>query len=116
MAKETTYEEIARDLKNRIYKPVYYLMGEESYYIDRISEYIAQTVLTEEEKEFNQTVLYGADTDIATIINAAKRYPMMSEYQVIIVKEAQNVKKMEELSYYLKQPLVSRSLVRIKED
>ena len=54
MAKETTYEEIARDLKNRIYKPVYYLMGEESYYIDRISEYIAQTVLNENEKEFNQ--------------------------------------------------------------
>ena len=98
MAKEITYEEIARDLKNRAYKPVYYLMGEESYYIDRISDYIAQTVLTEEEKEFNQTVLYGADTDVATIINAAKRYPMMSEYQVIIVKEAQNVKKMEELS------------------
>ena len=60
MAKETTYEEIARDLKNRIYKPVYYLMGEESYYIDRISEYIAQTVLNENEKEFNQTILYGA--------------------------------------------------------
>ena len=92
MAKETTYEEIARDLKNRIYKPVYYLMGEESYYIDRISEYIAQTVLNENEKEFNQTILYGADTDIATIINAAKRYPMMSKYQVVIVKEAQGVK------------------------
>ena len=111
MAKETTYEEIARDLKNRVYKPVYYLMGEESYYIDRISDYIAQTVLTDEEKEFNQTVLYGADTDVATIINAAKRYPMMSEYQVIIVKEAQNVKKMEELSFYLKNPLTSTILV-----
>ena len=90
MAKETTYEEIARELKNRIYKPVYYLMGEESYYIDRISEYIAQTVLNENEKEFNQTIVYGADTDIATVINAAKRYPMMSKYQVVIVKEAQN--------------------------
>ena len=82
MAKETTYEEIARELKNRIYKPVYYLMGEESYYIDRISEYIAQTVLNENEKEFNQTIVYGADTDIATVINAAKRYPMMSKYRV----------------------------------
>ena len=88
MAKETTYEEIARELKNRIYKPVYYLMGEESYYIDRISEYIAQTVLNENEKEFNQTIVYGADTDIATVINAAKRYPMMSEHQVVVVKEA----------------------------
>ena len=111
MAKETTYEEIARDLKNRIYKPVYYLMGEESYYIDRISDYIAQTVLTEEEKEFNQTVLYGSEIDVATIINAAKRYPMMAEHQVIIVKEAQNVKKIEDLSFYLKQPLMSTILV-----
>ena len=109
--KETTYEEIARDLKNRIYKPVYFLMGEESYYIDRISDYIAQTVLTDEEKEFNQTVLYGSDTDVPTIINAAKRYPMMSEYQVVIVKEAQNVKKIEDLSYYLQKPLMSTILV-----
>ena len=111
MAKETTYEEIARDLKNRIYKPVYYLMGEESYYIDRISEYIAQTVLNENEKEFNQTILYGADTDIATIINAAKRYPMMSKYQVVIVKEAQGVKNIDELSYYLQKPLESTIVV-----
>ena len=111
MAKETTYEEIARDLKNRIYKPVYYLMGEESYYIDRISEYIAQTVLNENEKEFNQTILYGADTDIATIINAAKRYPMMSKYQVVIVKEAQGVKNIDELSYYLQKPLESTILM-----
>ena len=111
MAKETSYEEIARDLKNRVYKPVYYLMGEESYYIDRISDYIAQTVLTEEEREFNQTILYGVDTDVASIINAAKRYPMMSEYQVVIVKEAQNVKKIEELSFYLQKPLMSTILV-----
>ena len=111
MAKETTYEEIARELKNRIYRPVYYLMGEESYYIDRISEYIAQTVLNENEKEFNQTIVYGADTDIATVINAAKRYPMMSKYQVVIVKEAQNIKNIEELVYYLQKPLDSTILV-----
>ena len=111
MAKETTYEEIARELKNRIYKPVYYLMGEESYYIDRISEYIAQTVLYENEKEFNLTIVYGADTDIATVINAAKRYPMMSKYQVVIVKEAQNIKNIEELAYYLQKPLDSTILV-----
>ena len=86
-------------------------MGEESYYIDRISEYIAQTVLNENEKEFNQTILYGADTDIATIINAAKRYPMMSKYQVVIVKEAQGVKNIDELSYYLQKPLESTILV-----
>jgi DNA polymerase-3 subunit delta len=111
MSKEVTYEEIARDLKNRNYKPIYYLMGEESYYIDKISEYISQTVLTDEEKEFNLTVVYGADTDIANIINAAKRYPMMSEYQVVIVKEAQNVKDMESLVYYVQKPLPSTILV-----
>ena len=111
MSKEVTYEEIARDLKNRNYKPIYYLMGEESYYIDKISEYISQTVLTDEEKEFNLTVMYGADTDIASIINAAKRYPMMSEYQVVIVKEAQNVKDMESLVYYVQKPSPSTILV-----
>ena len=111
MAKETTYEAIARDLKNRIYKPVYYLMGEESYYIDKISEYIAQTVLTDEEKEFNLTVVYGSDTDVATVINAAKRYPMMAERQVVIVKEAQQLKSIEELVYYVQKPLQSTVLV-----
>ena len=111
MAKETTYEAIARDLKNRIYKPVYYLMGEESYYIDKISEYIAQTVLTDEEKEFNLTVVYGSDTDVATVINAAKRYPMMAERQVVIVKEAQQLKNIEELVYYVQKPLQSTVLV-----
>lgn len=111
MGKEITYEEIARDLKNRHYKPVYYLMGEEAYYIDRISDYIADTVLNEMEKEFNQTVLYGMDTDVETIINAARRYPMMSKYQVIIVKEAQHLKQPENLSYYLQKPLESTILV-----
>ena len=75
MAKETTYEEIVRNIKNKVYSPIYFLMGEEDYYIDRIADYIMDSVLNETEKEFNQTVLYGADTDIATIINGAKRYP-----------------------------------------
>ncbi len=111
MAKETTYEEIVRSIKNRDYKPVYYLMGEEAYYIDKISEYIAQTVLKEEEREFNQTILYGSDTDIATVINAAKRYPMMAERQVVIVKEAQHIKRMEDLVYYVQKPLQTTILV-----
>ena len=111
MSKEVTYDEIVRDLKNRIYKPVYYLMGEEPYYIDKISEYISQTVLTEEEKEFNQTVMYGSDIDVATIINTAKRYPMMAEHQVVIVKEAQNIKNIEQLAYYVQKPLLSTILV-----
>ena len=111
MAKETTYEEIARNLKNKIYSPVYFLMGEEDYYIDRISDYIMDTVLTETEKEFNLTLLYGSDTDIVSIINAARRYPMMSKYQVVIVREAQNLKNLDELIHYLQKPMSSTILV-----
>lgn len=110
-AKELTYNEIINELKEKKYKPVYYLMGEESYYIDQICNYIENNVLSETEKEFNQTVVYGMDVDIATIINAAKRYPMMSEYQVVMVKEAQSVRNMDELSYYLQKPLNSTILV-----
>jgi DNA polymerase-3 subunit delta len=86
-------------------------MGEEAYYIDRIADYIADTVLNETEKEFNQTIIYGGDTDIHSIINAAKRYPMMAEHQVVIIKEAQNVKNMDELSYYLQKPQPATILV-----
>ena len=111
MAKETTYEEIVRNLKNKVYAPVYFLMGEEDYYIDRISDYIMETALTDSEKEFNQTVVYGADTDIASVINTAKRYPMMSKYQVVVVKEAQNLKNLDELTYYLQKPMPSTILV-----
>lgn len=111
MAKEVTYEEIVRNLRNKVYAPVYFLMGEEDYYIDRISDYIIDTVLTDTEKEFNLTVLYGSDTDIATIINAAKRYPMMSKYQVVAVREAQALRNLDELVYYLQKPLESTILV-----
>ncbi len=111
MAKEVTYEEIVRNLKNEVYSPIYFLMGEEDYYIDRISDYLVNHALTEIEKEFNLTVLYGADTDIATVINAAKRYPMMSKYQVVVVKEAQHLRNIEELTYYLQKPLASTILV-----
>jgi DNA polymerase-3 subunit delta len=86
-------------------------MGDEAFYIDKIAEYIIDNVLNDTEKEFNQTILYGADVDAATIINAAKRYPMMSEYQVIVVKEAQAVHNMEELVFYLQKPLKSTILV-----
>lgn len=111
MAKEVTYEEIVLNLRNKVYAPVYFLMGEEDYYIDRISDYIIDTVLTDTEKEFNLTVLYGSDTDIATIINAAKRYPMMSKYQVVAVREAQAIRNLDELVYYLQKPLESTILV-----
>ena len=111
MAKELTYLDILADLRNKHYTPVYYLMGEEAYFIDLIADFIEENVLTEAEKGFNQTIMYGADVDIATIINSAKRYPMMSDYQVIIVREAQAVKNMDELVYYLQKPLNSTILV-----
>ena len=112
MAKqEITCDDILKELRAKQYRPVYYLMGEEPYYIDLIADYITDNILTETEKEFNLTVVYGADVDIATVINAAKRYPMMSEHQVVVVKEAQNIRNMEELSYYLQKPLISTILV-----
>lgn len=112
MAKqETTCDDILKGLRERQYRPIYYLMGDEPYYIDLISDFIATHVLTDTEKEFNQTILYGADVDIATVVNTAKRYPMMSKYQVVIVKEAQAIRNIEELSYYLQKPLESTILV-----
>ena len=112
MAKQAiTCDDILKELRAKQYRPVYYLMGEEPYYIDLIADYITDNILTETEKEFNLTVVYGADVDIATVINAAKRYPMMSEHQVVVVKEAQNIRNMEELSYYLQKPLLSTILV-----
>ena len=82
------------DIKRRLFKPVYFLCGEEPYYIDLISDKLEATVLDENEKEFNQTIVYGKDTDLASILSLAKQFPMMSEYQVVIVKEAQNIKEL----------------------
>jgi len=106
-----TYEEIISDLKNRIFKPVYFLAGEEPYYIDLITEYIEEKVLPEAEKSFNQMVLYGDDTNIPSIIDTARRFPMMASHQVIIIKEAQSLKKLEDLIIYLEKPLLSTILV-----
>lgn len=87
-----TANDIIKDIKNRKYKPIYLLHGEEPYFIDLISSQIENSVLSDAEKGFNQTVWYGKDTDIMTVLNAAKRYPMMADYQVVIVKEAQDMK------------------------
>jgi DNA polymerase-3 subunit delta len=106
-----TYEEIISDLKKRIFKPVYFLAGEEPYYIDLITDYIEDKILQEEEKAFNQMILYGDDTNISAIIDTARRFPMMASHQVIIVKEAQSLKKLEDLVIYLEKPLISTILV-----
>jgi len=106
-----TFEEIIGNLQKKIYHPIYFLMGEEAYFIDKISDYIAENVLTDAEKGFNQSVLYGKDLEPNTIISNARRFPMMANYQVIIVREAQNIKKIEDLEPYIKNPLNSTVLV-----
>lgn len=109
--KEHTFEEICQDILAKRYLPVYVLMGEEPYFIDKITTLLLEKVLNETEKDFNQLILYGADTDAATILNAARRFPMMSEYQLVIVREAQLVRDLELLSHYAKNPLKSTILV-----
>jgi len=105
------FEQIIIDLKNKVYYPVYFLTGEEPYYIDLIISYIEDKVLPEAEKAFNQIILYGEDTNIAAVIDTSRRFPMMSSHQVVIIKEAQSLKKLEDLVAYLEKPLLSTILV-----
>ncbi len=105
-------KQIVTDIKNGKLKPIYFLMGEEPYYIDRISEFIEANVLNEEERSFNQMVLYGRDVTVEDVVSNAKRYPMMAEHQVIIVKEAQDLaRSIEKLADYAKQPQPTTILV-----
>ncbi|MBQ5644120.1 MAG: DNA polymerase III subunit delta [Bacteroidaceae bacterium] len=106
-----TYESIMSELKSGIYQPVYYLMGEEGYYTDRITDYIIENSLTEVERDFNLTVFYGLETDIDTVVTAAKRFPMMAERQVIVVREAQLLKNIDNLLFYLQNPQPTTVLV-----
>ncbi|MFC2117848.1 DNA polymerase III subunit delta [Bacteroidota bacterium] len=106
-----SYSQILNDLKNKNYKPIYFLMGEEPYYIDKISEFILNNILNEDEKTFNQTVLYGKDTDIETIDITARRFPMMASHHVVVIKEAQYLKNIENLKHYIGKPLNSTILV-----
>ncbi len=103
---------IVSDIKKGNIKPIYFLMGDEPYYIDKISDYIEQTVLDEAEKGFNQQIMYGRDATIEDIISAAKRYPMMAERQVLIVKEAQDLSRnIEKLITYAQNPQPTTVLV-----
>ncbi len=103
---------IINDIKTGNLKPIYFLMGEEPYYIDGIANYIEQNVLDEAEKGFNQVVLYGRDVSIEDIVGNAKRYPMMAEHQVIIVKEAQDLSRtIENLVSYAENPQPTTVLV-----
>jgi DNA polymerase III, delta subunit len=109
--KEHTFEGIIADIRARNFSPVYVLMGEEPYFIDKITDLLINTVLNETEKDFNQVILYGADSDGAKIINAARRFPMMSEYQLVVVREAQVIRDLDLLTNYVKNPLKSTILV-----
>lgn len=107
-----SHRDIIEQIRKKDFKPIYLLMGEESYYIDRLSEYIADNVLPEAERDFNQQIIYCTrETQIADIINSARRYPMMAEHQVVIVKEAQNLLKFDDFSIYASSPLKTTILV-----
>ena len=107
-----TYREIVEQIRQQEYKPIYLLMGPESYYIDRLSELIADSALTKDEQDFNQTIIYCTrETNVADVINCARRYPMMAKYQVVIVKEAQNLLKIDELALYAQNPMETTILV-----
>lgn len=115
-----TATEIIKDLQKKKYKPLYLLHGEEPYFIDQVGSFVEHKLLSDSEKGFNQTVLYGKDTDIMTVLNASKRYPMMADYQVVLVKEAQDMKwgsddadkkGINPLLSYLENPLPSTILV-----
>jgi len=105
------YKEIAAALKKKVYHPIYLLMGDEPYFIDKITGYMINNVLTEEERTFNQVIMYGKEADINNVIDAARRYPMMSSYQMVVLKEAQDLKEIDKLIHYVEQPLKSTILV-----
>jgi len=103
---------IVSKINNKVYSPVYFLMGEETYYIDIINDLLEDKVLNEEEKSFNQTILYGKDTNIDEIISVCKRFPMMSKFQLVIIKEAQDLSsKIDGLLNYMLNPMLSTILV-----
>ncbi|MFT4755148.1 MAG: DNA polymerase-3 subunit delta [Salibacteraceae bacterium] len=107
----STYPEIISQLQKKQYKPVYLLHGSEPFFIDKITDFIQKNVLTEAEKGFNQTVFYGRDADVGAIIETAKRYPMMAERQVVVIREAQDLKRIDELEDYMAKPVDSTILV-----
>ena len=109
--KETTYEELCRSIVNNQFEPVYVLMGEEPYFIDKIEELLIHHVLNDIERDFNQMIFYGVDSIPQTIINAARRFPVMASRQLVIVKEAQHLSKIEMLSHYVKTPSPSTVFV-----
>ncbi|MDR2388807.1 MAG: DNA polymerase III subunit delta [Tannerellaceae bacterium] len=108
---ELTFEKISETIKAKKFVPVYILMGEEPFFIDKITDLLIENVLDDSDRDFNQTIFYGADTDVAAIFNAARRFPMMAERQLVVVREAQLIRDIEMLANYVKNPLHSTVLV-----
>jgi DNA polymerase-3 subunit delta len=108
---EAQVRELIRDIRQKQFKPVYLLMGDEPYYPDLVCQAILDNCLEEWEQDFNQTVCYGSDVDAETVISAARRFPMMAERQLVVVKEAQLMKDLEQLSLYCANPLDSTVFV-----
>ena len=106
-----TFEGVIRDIREKRYHPVYFLMGEETFYIDVISDFLEEHLLGEAEREFDLTVLYGRDTDVNGVVSSAKRYPMMGGHHLVMVKEAQHLKQIEELLPYVQKPSSTTVLV-----
>ena len=106
-----TYEQLIGDLKNKAYRPLYFLHGDEPYYIDLVTDYITKHVLTEAEQSFNQTIVYGKESDAGQVTNLARRFPMMASHQVVVVREAQELKDFETLIHYFEHPQPSTLLV-----
>lgn len=106
-----TYKEITGELRNGTFRPIYFLMGDEPYFIDHIAHYIEEHALPEDQRSFNQSVFYGSDIDVSTLISEARRYPMMAERVVIVVREAQRMRQIEDLVNYAESPLDSTILV-----
>ena len=103
--------ELVKEAVSGVFKPVYLLMGDEPYYVDMVCDAILEHCLDESERDFNQTVCYGADVDADTVITAARRYPMFADRQLVVIKEAQMMKTLEELAVYCQKPLESTVLV-----
>ncbi len=105
------YEEIIRDIKNNIFSPVYFLSGEESYFIDKLTSSLESSILDDGMKGFNQTVVYGRDVTVKEVVDLSRRYPMMGNFQVVIVKEAQYINNIENFESYIESPLDSTVLI-----
>ena len=108
---EVSYGSLMKNLKARNFSPIYILEGDESFYIDKISNYIVDNVLQPDQRDFNQTIVFGSDVTAAQIVDIASRYPIMAEYQVVIVKESQNLKNLDILEKYFQKPAKSTILV-----